>query len=261
MKITVTNNLFPATTNGVDTKSALQAAVINWALNNADTRIAASTKIEMANILFPELPKMFVYLFGETITIRTKEGDVVKNVSELDMKKNAACWRVVDHKVRVPVKKHNGKIMTDFYVWGEKMLAKNLKNAVDFGYASEDAKARLEAFVETIVEEDREIFVDWFKAFPLNFKFVLTPEEQKLVIPVTQELIDTFGEYMINNWQEANDDGTYPACHIAIGDMLIFDQAKDGSWAVYVCEEDAYNSTYKHRDTNIASELIEKGIQ
>ena len=257
----VINNVFSATVNGIDTKTALQASVREWALDDSARRIQSAVKIEVVNILFPKLPRLFESLFGETITVRTKEGDVSINVSDLDMKSHALNMRVIDHKVFAPVKKMGGKPMVDFYVWGEKMLAKNIKNAVDFGYASADATTRLEAFVETIVEEDREIFLEWFKAFPMNFKFVLTPEEHKLVIPVTQELIDTFGEYMINNWQEANADGTYPACHIAIGDYLIFDQAKDNTWALYVCEEATYVRTYKPCNADVDSELVARGIR
>ena len=259
--ITALNGFFAATTEGTDTKIALSEKILAWALSDT-SRFNTMLKMEMANLLFPELPPFFPYLFGETITVKTKEGDVEVNVRDLDLKKHALNLRFVDHRALLPVKKFDGKLMPDFFVWGEKMLNKNLKKAVDFGFATDDAAAKVHEFAATLAtDQDRDLLIGWLKFFGVNFKFVVTAEENKITIPVTQEFIDIFGDSVINNWQDLDENtGMYPACKIAIGDHLVLDQGSDGRVLVYVCEAATAIETYKNRDGELVKELANLGL-
>ena len=245
----------------VEVKHQIQAAIIDWARQNP-ARFALATKIEMANVIIDHesISEFFTKLIDE-FSLVTKEGPV--KVKSVDVRNGevVVVIRFADHRAVMAVEKYNGQLMADAYTWSGTTIAKNMKKAVNFGFGdSDEARARTEAFIATLATEyDRQLATDFFKGLPIKFKFVVTPEENRIVIPVTQELVDEFGYFVVNSWQNADDDGMYQTCPISIGDQLVVEISDDGA-SYYVLEKGMVATQHKDRDGDVVAELVAKGL-
>lgn len=188
------------------------------------------TKIEIGNIIFPKWSDMSLIQMMFRQCVITKEAPMGHIYDETEFR---LVLRIVDHKLI-----QNG--MTDNYCWGATQVAKNIGKAVPIGCCSASGLLTLTDVISGIHDlDEKKMFADFFTSLNKDLLYVLSSEEARMCIPVTQELYDQGLTWCIDEWVEEKN-GEYAKTALNVGDVLIVSDS-----GVYCCRKDIFESTHK----------------
>lgn len=188
-------------------------------------------KMEIGNILLPQWnpENLMTYMFR--MCVKTKEAPMGCFYDEAEF---TPVLRIIDHTV---VDERN---QTDNYCWDKAMVAKHIDKAVPIGTDSAKGVVVMSSLICSISKEsDRTKLGNFFAEHKRDLLYIVTPEENRMCIPVTQELYDAGLTWCIDQWITPDETGEYPKTELNVGDVLIVDSG------VYCCRKDVFNKTYK----------------
>jgi hypothetical protein len=153
--------------------------------------------------------------------------------------------RLIAHKdhpefltVLQAVEKYNGKLMPDVYAKKSSQYPSEAKRK-PIGVATPEGRANLDKTLDLIyAENEREMFKVFMEKRNFDSDAVITAEEVRLGVFVTQEMIDAGITHIVNDWDEA-EDGYYTANALEVGDLLIYNNGM-----FYLVEKGIASLTY-----------------
>ena len=192
------------------------------------------TKLALANIVFPKWSDtgLMGLIFRQCVS--TKEQPVGHIYEEA---KFQTVLRVLGGKVLM-----SGR--PDCYCWTFDKVEK-AKNIRAIGINSAEGILSLCSVLSEISdEEEKKMVADMFASLNKDMLLVHTPAEQRSCIEVTQEMYDAGVTACVDNWMEPDENGEAEATMLQVGDFLIVEKNKDGSYGVYRVGRDEFLSTH-----------------
>ncbi len=189
-------------------------------------------KMEIGNILLPKWNELDLVHYMFRMCVKTKEAPMGHFYDEAEF---TPVLRIVDHTV---VDENN---QTDNYCWNKAMVAKHIDKAVPIGTSSGAGIVTMSSVIAAVSKQsDRMKLGNFFSYMNKDLLYVCTPEENRMCIPVTQELYDAGLTWCIDEWVNADENGEYAKTILNVGDVLIVSDS-----GVYCCRKDVFNKTYK----------------
>ena len=206
------------------------------------------TKLPMDNVIFDKLGEVPLLEMLVNLNIVTKEH--IKGTT-YDKKSFQMVMRIIGGKVLM-----RGQDLVerpDAYAWPtSKVLKAKNKKALGF-HSTEGALTYAQVLATIESQREKELFTDLLVNWARDLLLIHTDAEDRMVIVVTEELIEKYGITEVPNsydieWPAEGADGV-ELTPIKVGDALVIEKCSFGT-AFYVVGKDEYELTHVQRRSN-----------
>ena len=204
-------------------------------------------RADIINILFPALTvKNFglfaLFIKALLITAENSDGQFYEP-SEYRI-----LARIVKGKVLFPTNGDPNNLRVDSYAWENAVVKENLSKSVvkSLNVDTEEGVKNVEELLATIKDDEhRELLrLMFFRALRGDVLSVAPPAEKRYCMTVTEELMKSFPDGIVDRWVSADENGLAPATNLELGDRIIIVYEDDGTVTTYRCEKDIFFETH-----------------
>ena len=200
------------------------------------------TKLPMDNVVFDKLGEVPLLEMLVNLNIVTKE-----HISGTTYDKK--CFQMVMRIIGGKLLMRGQDLVErpDAYAWPTEKVV-NAKNKKALGFHSTEGALTYAEVLATITDQyERELFTDLLVNWARDLLLIHTEAEQRMVIEVTEDLIDKYGYTEVPNsydieWPAEDADGV-ELTPIKVGDALVIEKCSFGN-AFYVVQKDEYEMTH-----------------
>lgn len=182
-------------------------------------------KLKLFNIVFFPFLGLFGMIFNQNINTKEQVGKFY------DHSMYQVVFRIIDGRLLMENK-------PDAYAWKKSKVESSKKLRI--GLSLTGIVNFFKTYNSIKDKEERKLFKEFFSLFRKDMALIVSEEEARECVEVTQELYDAGLTRVINDWEtKPKDDGTWETSDLSVGDYLII--TDDGAYQV---QRDVFLLTY-----------------